>query len=142
MAENKTKKRSESVGAFVEAIPDAARRSDARALVTLMRAASGEVPKMWGTSIVGFGSYHYVYDSGREGDAPLIGFAPRKAGMVLYLHLGLEGAEGELARLGKHTTGKGCLAVRKLADVDEKVLERIIVRSVAAMRKKYGGKSA
>lgn len=137
MAENKTKQRNTSVDAFVDAIPDAARRGDAKSLVKLMRTVSGEAPKMWGPSIIGFGSYHYVYESGREGDAPLIGFSPRKAATVLYLHLALGEAEKELAKLGKHTMGKGCLYIKKLTDVDETVLERIIVRSVAAMRKKY-----
>lgn len=137
MAENRTTQQNTSVEAFIDAVPDSARRSDARALIRLMSAATGENPKMWGPSIVGFGSYHYVYESGREGDAPLTGFSPRRAATVLYLHLGLEGAADELAKLGKHTAGKGCLYLKKLADVDETVLERIVVRSVAAMRKKY-----
>jgi len=140
VTENKTKQRDASVGAFVDAIPDAARRSDARTLVKLMRAASGENPKMWGRSIIGFGSYHYVYESGREGDTPLIGFSPRKAATVLYLHLGLDGAEGELAKLGKHTTGKGCLYIKKLTDVDEKVLAGIVASAVAKMQKEYRSK--
>ena len=137
MAENKTKPQAASVDAFVDAIPDSARRSDARALVKLMGAASGEKPKMWGPSIIGFGSYHYVYESGREGDAPLIGFSPRKSATVLYLHLGLGEASTELAKLGKHTAGKGCLYIKKLADVDQTILEKIVSRSIAAMRKKY-----
>ena len=137
MAENKTKQRDSSVGAFLDAIPDAVRRGDAKALVKLMSAASGEAPKMWGPSIIGFGSYHYVYESGREGDAPLIGFSPRRAATVLYLHLGLEGGDEDLARLGKHTTGKGCLYIKSLSDVDQKVLARIVACSVARMRKKY-----
>lgn len=140
MTASKTKQRDVSVGAFVDAIPDAARRSDAWTLVKLMSAASGEKPKMWGPSIIGFGSYHYVYESGREGDAPLIGFSPRKTATVLYLHLGLGAADGELAKLGKHTTGKGCLYIKKLADVDEKVLERIIARAVAKTQKKHPSK--
>lgn len=137
MAENKTKQRDTGVGAFVDSIPDAARRSDAATLVKLMSAATGEKPKMWGPSIIGFGSYHYVYESGREGDAPLIGFSPRKAATVLYLHLGLEGSDKELAKLGKHTTGKGCLYIKRLSDVDQKVLERIVAGAFAKMRKKH-----
>ena len=136
-ATNKTRPEPASVDAFVEAIGDADRRADAKTLVRLLAQASGEAPKMWGTSIIGFGSYHYIYESGREGDAPLVGFSPRKSAMVLYLHLGLEDARADLAKLGKYTTGKGCLNVRKLSDVDEKVLERIIVRSTAAMREKH-----
>lgn len=137
MAGNKTKQRDVSVDAFVDAIPDAGRRTDAKSLTKLMSAVSGEAPKMWGPSIIGFGSYHYVYESGREGDAPLIGFSPRKTATVLYLHLGLDGADAELAKLGKHATGKGCLYIKKLADVDQKVLERIVASSVMEIRKKY-----
>jgi len=108
MAENKTKPTNASVTAFIGAIPDETRRADARALIALMRKATGEKPKMWGPSIVGFGSHHYVYDSGREGDMPLVGFSPRKAATVLYITRGFGGSEALLARLGKHTTGGGC----------------------------------
>src|SRR4249919_4271129 len=108
MAENKTKATKVSVSAFVDAITDEGRRADAKALVKLMQKAAGEKPKMWGPSIIGFGSHHYVYDSGREGDMPLIGFSPRKAATVLYL-AGLSDSEALLAKLGMHTTGKACL---------------------------------
>jgi hypothetical protein len=128
MAENKTKATKVSVAAFIDAIQDEARRSDAKALVKLMQKAAGEKPKMWGPSIVGFGSYHYVYDSGREGDMPLIAFSPRKAATVLY---GLGGSKALLPKLGKHTTGKGCVYIKKLADVDQKVLETIVAKAVA-----------
>jgi hypothetical protein len=134
---NKTTANESDVDAFIEGIGDAAKRADAGAIVKLMKRATGKAPKMWGPSIVGFGSYHYVYESGREGDAPLIGFSPRKAATVLYLHLGLGDSEAELAKLGKHTTGKGCLYIKKLADVDQQVLERIIATSAARMRKKH-----
>jgi hypothetical protein len=99
-----------------------------------MQSASGEEPTMWGPSIVGFGSYHYTYDSGREGDMPLVAFSPRKAATVLYSAIGSSGSEALLAKLGKHTTGKGCLYIKRLADVDQEVLEALIVKSVAAMR--------
>jgi hypothetical protein len=137
MAENKTKPTKLSVTAFIDALTDQARRSDAKALVKLMQSAAGEKPKMWGSSIIGFGSYHFRYDSGRQGDMPLIGFAPRKAATVLYNVTGFNGSAALLAKLGRHTTGKGCLYIKKLADVDQKVLEALIVKSVAAMRARY-----
>ena len=109
------------------------RRADAKALVKLMQSASGEKPKMWGPSIIGFGSHHYRYESGREGDMPLVGFSPRKAATVLYV-AGLSDSAALLAKLGKHTTGKGCLYIKKLADVDQQVLEALVVKSVGARR--------
>jgi len=132
MAENKTKPTQVSVAAFIDAITDQTRRADAKALVKLMQSASGEKPRMWGPSIIGFGSCHYKYDSGRQGDMPLIGFSPRKAANVLYGAIGFNGAEALLAKLGKHTTGKGCLYIKKLADVDSGVLEALVVKSAAA----------
>jgi len=137
MADNKTKPTSASVAAFIDALTDESRRADAKALVTLMRNATGEKPKLWGPTIVGFGSCHYVYESGREGDMPLVGFSPRKAATVLYIMRGFSGSDALLTRLGKHTTGGGCLYVRRLADLDRKVLEEIVVKSVAATKKKY-----
>ncbi len=134
MAANKTKPTKLSVAAFIDAVADRTRRADAQALVKLMESASGEKPKMWGASIIGFGSYHYTYDSGRQGDMPLVGFSPRKAATVLYIMTGLGQSEALLAKLGKHTTGKGCLYVKNLADVDQKVLEALVVKSVAALR--------
>src|SRR5262249_27825352 len=111
MAENKTKLTKINVAEFIDAIGDETKRADAKALVKVMQSATGEKPKMWGSSIIGFGSYHYVYDSGREGDMPLVGFSPRKAATVLYLMLGTGSYEAQLAKLGKHTTGKGCLYI-------------------------------
>ena len=137
MTENKTKPTKLTVAAFIEAVPDRTRRADAKALVKLMQSATAEKPKMWGPSIVGFGSYHYKYDSGREGDMPLIGFSPRKAATVLYNVGGFSGSETLRAKLGKHTTGKGCLYIKKLAEVDQQVLETLILRSVGAMRTRY-----
>jgi hypothetical protein len=131
MAENKTKATKVSVSAFIDAITDQSRRADAKALVKLMQKASGEKPKMWGPSIIGFGSYHYTYDSGREGDMPVVAFSPRKAATVLY---GLSDSEA-LPKLGKHTRGKGCVYIKKLADVDQKVLETMVVKSVAGRAK-------
>jgi hypothetical protein len=137
MADNKTKPTRLSVAAFIDAIADPSRRGDAKALVKLMQRAAGEKPQMWGPSIIGFGSYHYKYDSGREGDMPLIGFSPRKAANVLYNVTGFNDSKALLAKLGKHTTGKGCLYIKKLADVDQQVLGTMLVKSVAAMRARY-----
>src|ERR1700734_1290594 len=134
MPENKTKPSKLSVAAFIGALPDPIKRADAKALVKLMQSAASEKPKMWGPSIIGFGSYHYRYESGREGDMPLIGFSPRKAATVLYNMLGSSGSKALSAKLGKHTTGKGCLYIKKLADVDPKVMEALVVKSVAATR--------
>jgi len=137
MADNKTKPTNLSVAMFIDALTDRARCVDAKALVKLMQSAVGEKPKMWGPSMIGFGSYHYRYDSGREGDMPLIGFSPRKAATVLYNMTGFSGSEALLAKLGKYTSGKGCLYIKKLADVDQKVLEALVLKSVAAMRARY-----
>jgi hypothetical protein len=134
MAENKTKPTKLSVAAFVDGLTDPAKRADAKALVNLMQNAAGEKPKMWGPSIIGFGSYHYKYESGREGDMPVIAFSPRKAATVLYGMTGFSEAAALLAKLGKHTTGKGCLYIKKLADVDQHVLEALVVRSLASKR--------
>jgi hypothetical protein len=137
MAENKTKPTDLSVASFIEALTDQTRRADAKALVKLMQSATSEKPKMWGPSIVGFGSYHYKYDSGREGDMTLIGFSPRKAATVLYNVGGFSGSEALRAKLGKHTTGKGCLYIKKLAEVDQQVLETLILKSVGAKRAQH-----
>jgi len=134
MAENKTKPTKLSVAAFIDALADPARRADAKTLLKLMQSAAGEKPKMWGPSIIGFGSYHYRYDSGREGDMPIIAFSPRKAATALYGMTGFSDAAAFLAKLGKHKTGKGCLYIKKLADVDQKVLQTLILKSVAAKR--------
>ncbi len=137
MADSKTKPTKLSVAAFIDALTDQTRRADAKALVQLMQSAAGEKPKMWRPSIIGFGSYHYTYDSGREGDMPLIAFSARKAATVLYNITGFSDSEALRAKLGKHTTGKGCLYIKKLADVDQQVLEALVVKSVAAMRARY-----
>lgn len=138
MADNKTKPTEVSVAAYLDALPDETKRADAKALLKLMRGATSEKPKMWGPSIVGFGSLHYKYESGREGDTPLAGFSPRKAATVLYGVTGFSDAEALLAKLGKHTTGKGCLYIKRLADVDRKVLEELVGKAVAAKRAQRG----
>jgi hypothetical protein len=135
MAENKTKATKVSPTAFIRQV-DERRRKDCQELVTLMRDVTGHPPKMWGTSIVGFGQGHYKYESGREGDALLTGFSPRKQNLVLYLGPGIGNAD-LMAKLGKHKTGKGCLYLKKLDDVDRKVLRAVLEESVAIMRKRY-----
>jgi Domain of unknown function (DU1801) len=132
MVESKTQPTKVSVAKFIETIPDETRRADAKALIKMMQSASGEKPTMWGPAIVGFGSVHYKYDSGREGDMPIIGFSPRRAASVLYGAIGFTGADALLAKLGKHTTGKGCLYIKKLTDVDRKVLESMMAKALAA----------
>jgi hypothetical protein len=134
MAENKTKPTKLSAAAFIDAIADPARRAEAKALLKLMQSAAREKPKMWGPSIIGFGSYHYKYESGREGDTPVIAFSPRKTATVLYGMIGFNEAAALLAKLGKHTTGKGCLYIKKLADVDQSVLQALMVKSLATKR--------
>jgi len=133
MADNKTKPTKVSVASFIKSLADETRCADAKALLNLMQRATGEKPKMWGPSIIGFGSYHYRYESGREGDTPLAGFSPRKAATAIY-GLGLRESEALLAKLGKHTTGEGCLYIKRLAEVDQKVLEALVLKSVAAKR--------
>jgi len=131
MAENKTKATAASVAEFIAAIPDETKRGDAKTLIRLMKDATGKTAKMWGPSIVGFGSHHYVYESGREGDMPVVAFSPRKPALVLYVSAGEPTSKPLLDKLGKHTMGKGCLYIKKLADVDEAVLKKLIARAVA-----------
>ncbi len=137
MAENKTKPTKVSVEAYIAALTDPTRRADATALVKLLQSVAGEKPKMWGPSIIGFGSYHYRYESGREGDMPLAGFSPRKAATVVYGMTGFSESEALRAKLGKHTTGGGCLYIKKLADVDQRVLQALVLKSVAAKRARH-----
>jgi hypothetical protein len=137
MAENKTKPTEVSVAVFLEAIADPARRADSTALIKLLQEVTGDEPKMWGPSIIGFDSYHYTYESGREGDTPIVGFSPRKAAIVLYGAMRAGDSEALLVNLGKHTTGKGCLYIKKLADVDARVLSNLLVQSMAATRARY-----
>lgn len=134
MAQNKTTPTKSSVTAFIDAVKDPAKRADAKALIKLMQSAAGEKPKMWGPSIVGFGSCHYKYESGREGHMPVIAFSPRKSATVLYGMIGFDESAPLLAKLGNHTTGKGCLYIKKLADVDQHVFEALMAKSLAAKR--------
>lgn len=136
MAENKTRPTGAAVDAFLDGVADPQRREDAKAVRALMERVSGEPATMWGPSIVGFGSYHYKYDSGREGDSCLIGFSPRAKELALY-GMGVQRQAALLGRLGKHSTGKGCLYIKRLADVDLGVLERLAAEGLAHMRETY-----
>lgn len=137
MSGNKTQPTPASVAAYLDAIDDEARRADCQTLLALMQAVTGEPPVMWGSAIVGFGRYHYRYDSGREGDACLTGFSSRKADISVYLVA--EGADqaGLLARLGRHKMAKACLHIRRMADVDAEVLRQLVAASVAEVRRRY-----
>jgi hypothetical protein len=137
MAEIKTKATDVSVDDFIAAIENPQRREDARKMRALFERLTGEPATMWGPTIIGCGSYHYRYDSGHEGTMCRMGFSPRKAELVLYVLTGFDGQPDLLARLGKHKTGKVCLYVKKLADVDETVLEEIATRALAHMNEKY-----
>ena len=138
MAENKTRPGTGSVKAFIDAVENETRRADARTLAKLMRRVTGKRAVLWGTSIVGYGRYHYRYDSGREGDMFMTGFSPRKQNMVLYIVGGFGAYEGLLRKLGKHRHGSSCLYVNKLADVDMGVLEELVQHSYAHMCEKHG----
>ncbi|MDE2690364.1 MAG: DUF1801 domain-containing protein [Acidobacteriota bacterium] len=137
MAELKTKKNDASVEGFLTGVENERRREDSFVVLEMMKRITGEEPTMWGSSIVGFGSYHYRYASGREGDWPRIGFSPRKQSLTLYVMPGFSNYDDLLSRLGKHRTGKSCLYVNKLADVDMDVLEQLIRSSLDAMREMY-----
>ncbi|MEG3181067.1 DUF1801 domain-containing protein [Sphingomonas sp. LT1P40] len=137
MADIKTKPTAITVADFIDAVPDATRRADAKIVCAMMERITGEAPRMWGPSIIGFGSYHYKYDSGHEGTMCRLGFSPRKAQQVLYILTGAAEQDEQLARLGKHKNGKSCLYINKLADVDMGVLEEMTRDSLAWMNAKY-----
>ena len=135
MAEAKTKPTKESVTKFLNKIPDAARREDCFAIANIMEEITGEKPQMWGPSIIGFGSYHYKYASGHEGDWPLIAFSPRKQDLTLYLSMNGYDKYGALMdQLGKHKTGKSCLYIKRLSDIHLPTLKKLIKASVKEPR--------
>jgi hypothetical protein len=134
MAEAKTKVNDASVDDFLNAIEDEQKRADCIAISKMMQQAAKAKPKMWGDSIVGFGAYHYVYSSGHTGDWPLVAFSPRKGNITLYIMAGFEQEDDLLSKLGKHKTGKSCLYIKTLADVDKGVLKELIAQSVAHMK--------
>lgn len=135
MSENKTKPTEQSVLAFLERVEPAQKRADSFALLALMEEVTGEKPQMWGDTIVGFGTYHYTYASGRQGDSALTGFSPRKQTLVLYIMAGFDEYDALLGKLGKHKTGKACLYINTLKDVDLAVLRELVQRSYEHMRK-------
>ena len=137
MSALKTKPTKVSVASHLAAVANEEQRTDAQRLVALMRKVTRKEPRMWGPSIVGFGSYHYKYASGHEGDSALTGFAVRGRELVVYIAEAFEGRDALLARLGKHRAGKVCVYVRRLADVDPKVLETLVARSIADTKRRY-----
>ncbi|MDE0419738.1 MAG: DUF1801 domain-containing protein [Gammaproteobacteria bacterium] len=137
MSDLKTQPTRASVDVFIDAVDDEGRRADCRVVAGLMAQVTGTEGVMWGSSIVGFGNYHYRYASGREGDFFEAGFSPRKRALTIYVMAGFSEYDDLLAKLGKYTTGKSCLYVKRLADVDLDVLREILTRSVAFIRAKY-----
>jgi hypothetical protein len=129
MAENKTKPTKVSVTAFLNKIKDRQLRDDCFAISEMMQKVSNCEPTLWGSAIIGFGTLHYVYESGREGDTVMIGFSPRKQNISIYLSGGLDKLEDELTKLGKYKTGKGCLYIKSLSDVNEGVLIKIFAKA-------------
>lgn len=136
MAENKTKETVVDPHEFIRQVPDEQKRKDSEELIKLMSKVTGKAPKMWGPTIVGFGRYRYKYDSGREGEMCMMGFSPRKPNIVLYIGHALE-EKKLISRFGKYKTGKSCIYIKKLDDIDRAVLKELVVKSVAEMRKRY-----
>ncbi|CAH0996306.1 hypothetical protein EMA8858_02437 [Emticicia aquatica] len=137
MATNKTTETSLSVIDFINSVKDETKRNDCFSLIELLKKQTGFDPKMWGPSIVGFGSYHYKYESGREGDSLIVGFSPRATTISLYLSGSFEKREELLEKLGKHKTDKGCIHIKKLADINMEVLLQMIVNHLEYMQKMY-----
>ena len=137
MAKAKTVPATVSVPAFIDGITDESRRNDSLRLIELLRAETGLEPRMWGGSIIGFGSYHYQYASGHSGDAALVGFSPRKEAISLYLAVEFNGSEELLSKLGKVKAGKGCIYIKKLSEVDEAVLRAMVRESVVFLKQQY-----
>jgi len=137
MAKNKTTETESSVTDFINNVEDVTKQNDAFELVALMQKQTGFEAKMWGPAIIGFGSYHYKYESGHEGDAPLVAFSPRKAAISIYAYLSDENKEELLSKLGKHKASKGCIYIKKLADIDIEILKTIVSGSVTELQKLY-----
>lgn len=138
MAELKTKLNDGDVVAFLNGVENEKRREDSFVVLDLMKEVTGEEPKMWGPSIVGFGSYHYKYASGREGDWMLVGFSPRKQSLTLYIMSGFAAYDDLMSKLGKFTTGKSCLYIKKIEDVDQETLKELVRQSVDHVAKTNG----
>lgn len=137
MAKNKTTETTGSVTEFIDKVTDTTKRNDCYTIIELMQQLSGLQAKMWGPAIVGFGSCHYKYESGREGDMPMIAFSPRTTAIVLYLSANFDNRETLLTQLGKHKTGKGCIYIKKLTDVDMEILKQMIANALKHARKTY-----
>lgn len=137
MAQNKTTENDLSVSEFLNTITDETKRKDCFDLSVIIAESTGFTAKMWGTAIVGFGSYHYKYESGREGDAPLVGFSPRKDSISLYLSSQFDNREELLAKFGKHKTAKACVYIKKMSDIDVEVLKEMVNNSVARISSLY-----
>ncbi|QHV95075.1 DUF1801 domain-containing protein [Spirosoma endbachense] len=137
MAKNKTTENENSVEDYLNAIPEEKKRKDCSELITQITTRTGLTPKMWGTGIVGFGSYHYIYESGREGDAPLTGLASRSTAITLYLATSFDQKQELLQKLGKHKAGKGCIYIQKLDDIDMDVLSQLILDSIDHIRNQF-----
>ncbi|MCG3087524.1 DUF1801 domain-containing protein [Sporosarcina cyprini] len=137
MYEQKTKETDQSVIEFIEQVDSPKKKQDAYRLLDLFRDTTGFEAKMWGPSIIGFGSYHYVYDTGHEGDAPLVGFSPRKAKISLYFATGDPNRDQLLEQFGKHTAGKACVYINKVDDIDEEILQKLIRQSVEFLHDLY-----
>ncbi|MFD2213337.1 DUF1801 domain-containing protein [Metabacillus endolithicus] len=137
MYEQKTKENDKSVIEYIESVESPKKREDAYKLLDIFSDVSGYQAKMWGPSIIGFGKYHYKYPTGHEGDAPLVGFSPRKAKISLYFATGDTEREKLLEKFGKHTSGKACVYINKLADIDTEVLEELITQSINFLRRTY-----
>lgn len=140
MTKNKTTETSISVNDFVNAVKDEVKRKDSLNLIQLLKKQTGLDPKMWGPSIVGFGSYHYKYDSGHEGDSPLVGFSPRATALTLYLSGHFEKREELLEKLGKHKTDKGCIYIKKLDDINIETLQKMVTNHIKHIKKLYPNK--
>src|SRR6187455_1590008 len=141
MAKNKTTQTDNSVSEFINSVENEVKRNDSFKLIEIFKSITGHDPKMWGPSIIGFGSYHYKYESGHEGDMPLAGFSPRKDSLVLYFATEFEKREELLSQLGKHKSSKACVYAKKLDDIDIAVLEKMIKNSMRYTRKLYPSKS-
>jgi len=137
MAKNKTTETNNSVAEYLNAIADEKRRKDCSAIVELFKNQTGLEPKMWGAGIVGFGRYHYKYDSGREGDAPLVAFSSRVNAISLYLSANFDQREELLKKFGKHKTGKGCIYIQKLEDIDTSILSKMVKNSIEHTKRLY-----
>jgi hypothetical protein len=137
MAEQKTKENDQNVEAFLNSIDDEKKRQDSFVILDLMKQVTGLTPKMWGSSMVGFGRYHYKYASGHEGDAFLTGFSPRKQNLTIYIMAGFEQYDELMKKLGKYRTGKSCLYIKKIEDIDLEVLKELVGQSVEQMKKMY-----